>query len=122
MAHRQRAFELSIAGYFHDPQRAADLTPFRVTGRVQDQVWDSLGEYNLVAPLRGVRTEALVVHGREDPIPLASSEAVARALGARLVVLDDCGHVPYVERRESLFAALRGFLRSGSDAIPSTTP
>ena len=31
----QRAFEISVAGYFANPNRAAALTPFRVTGRVQ---------------------------------------------------------------------------------------
>lgn len=111
-AFAQRQFELAVAGYFARPERASELTPFRVTGRVQQQVWESLGAFDLLpalARLRGV--PSLVVHGREDPIPLASSEAAARALGARLVVLDDCGHVPYVEQPEPLFAALVPFLR-----------
>jgi proline iminopeptidase len=51
------------------------------------------------------------VHGRDDPIPLASSEAAARALpDARLVVLENAGHVPYVEQPDALFAAIEGFL------------
>jgi proline iminopeptidase len=118
-AYRQRGFELSVAGYFADPARAAGLTPFRVTGRVQQQVWDSLGDFDLVPALGAVRCEALVVHGRQDPIPLASSAAAADALGARLIVLEDCGHVPYVERRDALFTALHEFLdprRAGTDA------
>lgn len=109
-AHRQRAFELSVAGYFAHPERAADLTPFRVTGRVQQQVWESMGDFDVVAALEGMRPEALVVHGAQDPIPLASSAGIARAIGARLVVLDDCGHVPYVEQRDALFTVLRAFL------------
>ena len=52
-----------------------------------------------------------VVHGREDPIPLASSEALARALGAELVVLAECGHVPYVEQPQALSDAIHRFLR-----------
>jgi proline iminopeptidase len=109
----QRQFELAVAGYFAHPERARDLTPFRVTGRVQQQVWESLGAFDLVPALgllRGV--PSLVVHGREDPIPLASSEAAAHAMGARLAVLDDSGHVPYVEQPLPLFAALAGFLRA----------
>jgi proline iminopeptidase len=113
-AHRQRAFELSVAGYFADPARAADLTPFRVTGRVQTQVWESLGDFDLAPALREVRVPALVIHGRQDPIPLASSEAAAHALGAELIVLEDCGHVPYVEARDALFGALRTFLHHAS--------
>jgi len=112
--YRQRAFELSVAGYFADPERARDLTPFRVVGRVQQQVWESLGDFDLVRDAAAARlgrsTTSLVVHGREDPIPLASSEAGARALGARLVVLEDWGHVPYGEQPAALFAALGDFL------------
>jgi proline iminopeptidase len=109
-AYRQRAFELSVASYFADPEAARDLTPFRVVGRVQQAVWESLGDYDLVPELTSVRCRALVVHGREDPIPLASSEACARALGARLVVLDRCGHVPYVEQPDALFDVAEAFL------------
>ena len=107
--YRQRAFELSVAGYFADPRRAHDLTPFRVTGRVQQSIWSSLGEYDLTAALETVRIPALIVHGRQDPIPLDSSQTAARALASPCVVLDDCGHVPYVEQPEKLFDALRRF-------------
>jgi proline iminopeptidase len=109
-AYRQRAFELSVASYFADPSAARDLTPFRVVGRVQQAVWQSLGDYDLVPHLAPVRCRALVVHGRQDPIPLESSEACARALGAQLVVLDRCGHVPYVEQPDALFEVAEAFL------------
>lgn len=110
--YRRRAFELSVAGYFADPRAARDLTPFRVMGRVQQAVWESLGDYDLVGDgrLASIRCPALVVHGLQDPIPLASSEACARALGAELVTLDACGHVPYVEQPAALFRALDSFL------------
>ena len=121
-AHRQRAFELSVAGYFHEPVRAADVTPFRVTGRVQTQVWESLGDFDLIPSLAAVHTDVLIVHGRQDPIPLASSAAAAGALGAQLVVLEDCGHVPYVEQRVQLFEALRVFLRNAIESASSTAP
>lgn len=112
-AYRQRAFELSVAGYFADPLRATDLTPFRVTGRVQQSIWDSLGEFDLLPALRQLRDRripTLIIHGRQDPIPLASSEAATEALGGELVVLEDCGHVPYVEQQAELMAAIRAFL------------
>ena len=117
-AFRQRSFELSVAGYFADPASAHDLTPFRVMSRVQQSVWDSLDDYDLVADgsLRAIRVPTLIVHGREDPIPLASSEACARTLGAHLVVLENCGHVPYVEQPEALFAAIDDFLTTEAPA------
>jgi proline iminopeptidase len=64
--------------------------------------------------LRDVRLPALFLHGREDPIPLASSEEGSRAMGAPLVVIDDCGHVPYVEQPAALFAAIADFLSEGT--------
>lgn len=109
-AYRQRTFELSVAGYFADPARARDLTPFRVTGRVQQSVWESLGDFDLAPALRDLRIPSLVVHGRQDPIPMASAQACAEALSAHVRWLDDCGHVPYVEQPQALFAAIRDFL------------
>jgi proline iminopeptidase len=111
-AYRHRSFELSVAGYFADPRAARDLTPFRVTGRIQQSVWESLGDFDLLADsaFRAIDARTLIVHGRQDPIPLASSEACASALHATLVVIDQCGHVPYVEQPDALFAAIEKFL------------
>lgn len=111
-AYRHRTFELSVAGYFADPHAARDLTPFRVTGRVQQSVWESLGNFDFPAQnvLGSVHVPAIVIHGRHDPIPLESAEFVARSLGAELVVLDGAGHVPYVEQPQALFDAIQRFL------------
>src|SRR5439155_831190 len=40
--YRCLAFALSVAGYFKDPSRAKELTPFRVVARTQQAVWQSL--------------------------------------------------------------------------------
>ncbi|PYO48036.1 MAG: hypothetical protein DMD72_08550 [Gemmatimonadetes bacterium] len=116
-AYRQRAFELGVAGYFSDPHKATDLTPFRVVARVQDSVWESLGNFNLIRDLEGMRMPSIVIHGRDDPIPLASSSEAARALGTTFVVLDECGHVPYVEQPAKLFAALDPFLEETNPPV-----
>jgi proline iminopeptidase len=118
-AYRQRAFELGVAGYFSDPRNARDLTPFRVVGRVQQSVWQSLGDFDLISALSEVKVPSLVIHGRDDPIPLASSVEASRALGTDLVVLDDCGHVPYVEQPARLFAALDTFLDETNPPVRS---
>ncbi len=109
--YRQSTFELAVAAYFADPKKARNLTPFRVTGRVQQSTWESLGpDYNLVPDLEPMGFPTLFVHGRDDPIPMASSIEGAEAMGARLVLLDDCGHVPYVEQPGQLFEAIDAFL------------
>ncbi len=111
-AYRQRAFELSVAGYFAHPERSANLTPFRVTGRVQQSTWASVNGPELMAALPAIRRPALVVHGDRDPIPLASARTTAAALDARLVELTDCGHVPYVEQPAALQLSLDEFVAS----------
>lgn len=110
-AYRQRAFELGVAGYFADPAAARDLTPFRVTGRVQQSIWDSLGDFDIVSQAGVIRCPVLVLHGDRDPIPLQSSEDLARALGVEVVVIEGSGHVPYVERPDALFPPIERFLR-----------
>ena len=110
--YNRRLFELAVAGYFHAPQHAGELTPFRITGRTQQEVWNSLGEdFDLRPALEQLHVSALVVHGDDDPIPLTTAVATADALHAPLTLLRDCGHVPYVESPDAFVAALDPFLR-----------
>jgi proline iminopeptidase len=109
-AYARRAFELSVAPYFFNPDRAHDLTPFRVTGRTQQEVWDSLGGYDLRPALSRLSLSALVIQGRDDVIPEESARTVAQLLGAELHLLPHCGHVPYVEAFEEFVRLLDGFL------------
>ena len=118
-AHRQRLFELGVAGYFADPARARDLTPFRVTGRVQQSIWQSLADVDLGPLLSGLDVPTLVVHGWEDPIPVDSTLTIARALRARCVLLERCGHVPYVEAPDALFTAIEQFLQDTAHVVAS---
>jgi proline iminopeptidase len=110
-AFQQRIFELSVAPYFFDPGRARNLTPFRVTGRTQQEVWASLGDYDLrprLGELQGI--PALVMHGENDPIPIEAARTAAELIGAEFHPLPRCGHVPYVEAQEAFTSLLDGFL------------
>jgi proline iminopeptidase len=110
-AYQQRIFELSVAPYFYDPARASALTPFRITGRTQQEVWASLGDYDLrprLAELRGV--PSLVIHGEADPIPIEAARTTAELTGAAFHALPRCGHVPYVEAFEEFRRLVGEFL------------
>jgi proline iminopeptidase len=110
-AFQQRIFELSVAPYFHDPARARDLSPFRVTGRTQQEVWSSLGDYDLrprLPALRGI--PALVLHGEADVIPIAAARTTAELLGAAFHPVPACGHVPYVEAYDEFVRVVGRFL------------
>jgi proline iminopeptidase len=106
----RRAFELSVAPYFYDPARTRDLTPFRVTGRTQQEVWSSLGDYDLRPALAQLQIPALLLQGEDDPIPPEATRTVARLLGAKLHLLPHCGHVPYVEAHGEFVELMDGFL------------
>jgi proline iminopeptidase len=109
-AYARKLFELSVAPYFSDPARAHDLTPFRVTGRTQQEVWSSLGDFDLRPALASMPIPALVIHGEDDPIPLATAKSVASLLGAEFHQLPHCGHVPYVEAHEKFVRLMDAFL------------
>jgi pimeloyl-ACP methyl ester carboxylesterase len=54
----------------------------------------------------------LLIWGRQDPVvPLSAGELYQRKIaGARLVVFDDCGHMPEVEKPGDFVREVRGFL------------
>jgi proline iminopeptidase len=112
--YRRLAFALSVAGYFRDPQRAGELTPFRVTERTQRAVWESLGDYDLRERIRqtfpsGTAPRSLVVHGVYDPLPLEAARETATLLHAGVIELPT-GHAPHVEATADFVRALDGFL------------
>lgn len=110
-AFQRRIFELSVAAYFHDPERARDLTPFRVTGRTQQEVWASLGDFDLRERLPTLSgTPSLVLHGEDDAIPIEAARTTAELIGAEFHPVPRCGHVPYVEAHQEFVRVVGGFL------------
>ena len=112
--YRRIAFALSVAGYFHDPSRAREMTPFRVTERTRRAVWDSLGEYDLREQIRlkfpnGTAPRSLLLHGIYDPMPIEAARETAALLSTGVVELAT-GHAPHVEATEEFVRVLDGFL------------
>jgi 2-hydroxy-6-oxonona-2,4-dienedioate hydrolase len=64
------------------------------------------------AKLASIHVPTLVMWGRQDElIPLASGEKLRDGIkGAKLVVFDQCGHVPMIEKSEEFNHALLEFL------------
>lgn len=65
--------------------------------------------------LHRIRIPTLVVWGRQDGIvPLPHGEAYARAIpGARLKVIERCGHAPHLEQPAEFTSLVRDFLLEG---------
>ena len=114
-AYQRRAFALSVAGYFHHFHDADRLTPFRVTARTQQAVWESLRGEQLRDRLRDHASRfplpaSRILHGTFDPIPIRASRELAQIVGAALVELP-VGHCPHVEDTD-------GFVRAFDDFLP----
>jgi len=54
---------------------------------------------------------AFFIHGREDPIPLRSATDTAGLIpGAKIEIIADCGHFPWLEKPAEFRAAVERFL------------
>ncbi len=74
--------------------------------------------YDIRERLSEIRAPTLILHGREDGrVPLERAEELHRGIrGSRLVVLEDCGHWPHVEKRAEFVDAVKAFL--GLEEVP----
>jgi proline iminopeptidase len=73
--------------------------------------------YNLHESLKTLRIPTLVIHGDFDPIPATTAQKIHESIqGSKYVLLKQCGHFPYVERKEEYFDFLKEFLSSSETA------
>ena len=71
----------------------------------------SFGDYDWRADLVTLEVPRLVIHGAADAFPVEGSrEWVEGHPSARLIVLEDAGHFPFIERPEAFFPAVDAFL------------
>lgn len=71
----------------------------------------SLNDWDWTGEMHRLTMPRLVVHGREDGIPLAGARAWAAGFAnARLLVLSPAGHFPFIEQPEEFFPAVDRFL------------
>jgi pimeloyl-ACP methyl ester carboxylesterase len=92
-----------------DGGAAAFVATLRATTNVfgqRNEVWQK--SHQLLAQLN---LPMLILHGRQDAVlPLKHSIAAAKlAQRAELVVLEDCGHTPQIEKPAEFNAALVAF-------------
>lgn len=71
----------------------------------------SFGDYDWLPAMRELEIPRLVIHGREDGIPVEGGRAWAAGFpNARFLELSPAGHFPFVEQPEAFFAAVDAFL------------
>jgi proline iminopeptidase len=84
----------------------------RVQRTAINHIWQSLGEFDLVPQLSGVKAPVLVIHGVADVIPQRASEFWASGYpNARLLLIEKAGHMGHVETPQVFFPAVETFLK-----------
>ncbi|MGE0553097.1 MAG: alpha/beta fold hydrolase [Gemmatimonadales bacterium] len=81
-----------------------------------DALLGSFADYDLRPALAELRVPRLVIHGREDGIPIAGGRAWVEGYpNARFLELSPAGHFPFIERPEEFFRAVEDFLGGPRD-------
>jgi pimeloyl-ACP methyl ester carboxylesterase len=100
----------SLADRVPDPCRHENEWPVHLWPYF-DALLGSFAEYDWRPALRDLTIPRLVIHGREDGIPLEGGRAWAAGFPtARLLVLSPAGHFPFLEQPATFFPAVDRFL------------
>lgn len=117
-------WELFLPGYFADPFDRETID--RMEGDfcsgseeslrngvlIPNYTMASIEDYDIREDLESVETPVLIITGREDIFPVEAMEEWESAYpNARLVLLDQAGHYPQVEKPDEYFQELMNFLR-----------
>jgi len=100
--------------FFVDPACALEL-PERVGARCAADTNTSIMAHFEKGTLEGALPQASLpaffIHGREDPIPLRSATDTAGLVpGAKIEIIANCGHFPWLEKPAEFRAAVERFL------------
>lgn len=107
----QERFLLNVAACLVDPFVALTLTSVLPNAEAADATLRSLGDFDLHPRLGTLSMiPTVIVHGREDPVSAFCAASTAEALGATSIVVDACGHAPFVEAKDEFFALMRRVL------------
>lgn len=67
--------------------------------------------FDLYPGLDSLKVPLLIIAGDHDPTPSDVPAHLHRAIEqSQLVIIKDCGHFPFIERRKEFFSAVRSFL------------
>jgi pimeloyl-ACP methyl ester carboxylesterase len=112
----ERYYQLLYIPFFNDRDVALGtqyrLTENRTRNRdTAKRIFADFGEHALPTKLGSITCPTLVVHGERDPVPVASSAAIADAIPqGELAVVSGANHYGFLERPEIVLAVVEPFL------------
>ncbi|MEX1012068.1 MAG: alpha/beta fold hydrolase [Waddliaceae bacterium] len=106
--------------YFDNPDKVEELSlNFTVdSARSGYQVDEEMSKtawlqpsVNLLPDLKKLDVPTLIVHGRQDIIPIWTAVEIHKAIpGSEMAILEECGHFPYIEQPRDFFVKVTDFL------------
>jgi pimeloyl-ACP methyl ester carboxylesterase len=119
-------------GYFANPREhkpmkgewcVGSAAAVRTFARVNRWTFASIGRWDWAAEAKALMTPTLIIHGAQDPLPLAGSREWLAALPqSRLLIVKDAGHYPFVDQPDLVISAIGAFARgvwpTGAIAAP----
>jgi proline iminopeptidase len=107
--------DLIFSLFFYDKSKFKELTPDTLAG-----YWDTAPlmadfwttPFDFRADLQKLNIPTLIIHGKEDVVPLSVAEDIHKAIpGSKLVIIEDSDHFPYIEKPSEFFEAIEKFLK-----------
>jgi proline iminopeptidase len=99
--------------WFADPQLSQAFTPPRAASRTGAAIVARLRRegYDWTDLIRAIEARTLVLHGELDPLPSTEARQLSALIpDARLVLIPECGHMPFWEAPETFFLLVESFL------------
>ena len=112
----ERYYQVLYIPFFNDRQVALStqyrLSEHRSKNRdTAQRLFADFGEHALPMKLGTIACPTLVIHGENDPVPVASSAAIADAIPqGELAVIPGSSHYGFLENPETVAAAVEPFL------------
>lgn len=101
--------------YFYDKSLAAQnkTGPEDLNFKVLETMVQSLfaAHWDLAPELKTINIPTLILQGRQDPIDLETARVTQDAIPySKLVILEKCGHFPWIEQNEEFFSVVEKYL------------
>jgi len=109
-------FRVFFTSYFFNPflTNSLTITVSEMTAknlwRINSWIGKNIEYYDFRPQLAQIVCPTLIIHGANDPLPLEAAQIIQKAIPhSQLIVLDRCGHFPYIENPVLLFKELDAF-------------
>jgi proline iminopeptidase len=109
---RQVAFTYDRANHQRVVNEVVNTSPFfiQVGNRMFADAW-LLHDYQVMSHLKDYASPVLVLEGKQDVMSIETAQAITASFStAHLVLIDRCGHYPWIDNPEPYFSQIESFL------------